>query len=122
MVQIRDFRDLTTWQRSMDLIPAVYEVVRKLPRDETHALGAQLRRAVVSIPSNIAEGHARQHTKEFLQHLSIARGSTAEVWTLLMAAERLGYLEREQLRKLESILQEVRRLLSGLINRLKLHP
>ena len=121
VARVTDFRDLTTWQRAMDLVDKVYQVVKKLPVEETYALGAQIRRAAVSIPANIAEGHARQHTKEFLQHLSIARGSTAELWTLLMIAMRLGYIEPEALVKPQAVFQETRRLLSGLINRLKSH-
>ena len=119
VASVKDFRDLTTWQRAMDLVAQVYRMVKKLPSEETYALGSQIRRAVVSIPANIAEGHARQHTKEFLQYLSIARGSTAELWTLLIIAARLSYLTPKELAELEAILQETRRLLSGLINQLK---
>lgn len=117
--QVMDFRDLTTWQRAMDLVPEVYRLVKKLPHEETFALGAQIRRAVVSIPANIAEGHARQHTKEFLQHLSIARRSLAELWTLLAAAVRLGYLGVETVERLEERMAEIRKLPFGLSSRLR---
>ena len=79
---VQNYRDLKVWQESMDLTPEVYRLQRKLPKEETYGLGDQIRRAAVSIPANIAEGHARQHTKEFLQYLAIARGSLAELETL----------------------------------------
>jgi hypothetical protein len=71
----RGYRELIAWQKAMQLVPAVYRLVRQLPAEERYALSDQLRRAVVSIPANIAEGQARQHAAEFAQHLAIARGS-----------------------------------------------
>ena len=117
--QVKDFRDLVTWQRAMDLVPEVYRSVKKLPREETFALAAQIRRASVSIPANIAEGHARQHTREFLQHLSFARGSLAELWTLLAVAVRLAYLKPDEVQALEQRMVEIRRLLAGLVSSLR---
>jgi len=117
--QVRSFQDLRTWQHAMDLIPKVYQLVRKLPAEERFALGEQLRRATVSVPANIAEGHARRHTKEFLQHLSIARGSLAELHTLLLVAQRLGYITPAELSDLEKAVDDVGKPLSGLIARLK---
>ena len=89
MGEKNNYRDLVVWQRAIDLVPEVYQLVKKLPKEETYALGDQLRRAVVSIPANAAEGQARQHHKEFLQHLSIAKGSLAELHTLLTVAQKL---------------------------------
>jgi four helix bundle protein len=103
----------------MDLLPVVYQQVRKLPREELHALSAQIRRAAVSIPANIAEGHSRRHTKEFIQHLSIARGSLAELSTVLEGAVRLGFLSSEEVKSLELRIVEVRRLTAGLMARLQ---
>jgi four helix bundle protein len=117
--KVRDYRDLVTWQRAMDLVVQVYPFVRKLPAEETYALGAQIRRSVVSIAVNVAEGHARQHTREFLQHLSMARGSLAEVWTLLVVAVRMGYLTANDIVPIEASLSELRRLLFGLTAQLR---
>lgn len=113
------YRNLKVWQNAIDLVPTVYEVVKRLPKTETYALGDQLRRATVSVPANIAEGQARQHSKEFLQHLSIAKGSLAEVHTLLIVAEKLGYLTGEELKRLEGHLTEVARPLHGLMKHLR---
>jgi four helix bundle protein len=120
--QVRSFEDLKVWQRAMDLVPCVYQLTRLLPPSERFVLVAQIQRAAVSIPANIAEGQARRHTKEFLQHLSIARGSLAELQTLLTVAERLGYLTGERLRSVRQAIVDVRMPLSGLISRLQPHP
>jgi len=119
MVTSKSYRDLVVWQRAIDLAPKVYELLKGFPKEETYALGAQIRRAVVSIPANIAEGQARQHPKEFLQHLSIAKGSLAELHTLLIVAQRLSYLSPEQLATMENELAQIGRPLSGLITRLR---
>lgn len=118
----RSNRDLVVWQRAIDLVPTVYEVAKALPREELYALGSQIRRAVVSIPANIAEGQARQHPKEFLQHLSIAKGSLAELQTLLIVAQRLSYISIARLETLDEELAKVGRPLAGLITRLKQQP
>lgn len=117
--QTRGYRELIVWQRAMDLVPGVYQLVRKLPREELYAMSSQIRRAVISIPANIAEGQARQHPAEFAQHLSIARGSLAELDTLLMATERLGYLQTEDLEAISPLMIEVRRLLQGLLQSIR---
>jgi four helix bundle protein len=92
---VSSFRDLRVWQAGLGLAERVYAVTRAFPRSETYGLASQLQRAAVSVPSNIAEGHARQHTKEYLQHLSVALGSLAEIETQLEIAVRLGYLTRD---------------------------
>jgi len=116
---VKSFRDLRVWQTAMEIVPAVYRLVRLLPQEERFALGDQIRRAAVSIPSNIAEGHARRYTKEYLQHLSIARGSLAELHTLLLLAEKLGYLQPQQVNPVENALQDLRMPLAGLMARLE---
>lgn len=103
----------------MDLVPTVYGVVRTFPKFEIYALSDQIRRAVVSIPANIAEGQARQHPKEFVQHLMIAKGSLAELHTLLIVACRLGYTTEERLRSLEENIAAIRAPLSGLIAKIR---
>jgi four helix bundle protein len=112
------YRELKVWQQAIEMVPAIYQLVRKLPREETYALGDQIRRAAVSIPANIAEGQARQHTKEFLQHLWIAKGSLAELDTLLIVAEELGYIEASELAQISRRLRDLRMPLQGLINTL----
>ena len=102
---IRDYRDLEVYQMSMDLCEKVYGLVRKLPAEEKFALGDQLRRAVVSIPSNIAEGNGRGTSKDYAHFLSMARGSLFEVRTQLELAVRLGYfsVSEELSAQIESI-------------------
>ncbi len=105
----------------MALAKSVYCVVKYLPREETYGLSDQMRRAAVSIPSNIAEGQARQTKKEFLQFLWIARGSSAELETQLQLAIDLGYLDgvpEEQMKTLFQLSDEVSRMLYTLIARL----
>jgi four helix bundle protein len=112
------YRDLVVWQRAIDLVPCIYSVARTLPPEERYALGDQLRRAAISIPANIAEGQARQHPKEFLQHLAIARGSLAELDTLLIMAKRLYYIDQNAFDALSLSLEQVAEPLHGLIARL----
>jgi four helix bundle protein len=91
-MEIRSFRDLRVWQGSMDLVEMIYRLSADFPRHETYGLTSQIRRAAISIPSNIAEGHSRKHTKEYLKFLSIAQGSLAELQTQIEIASRLGYV------------------------------
>ena len=95
LASVQNFRDLRVWQAAMVLAESVYEVTRCLPREELFGLSAQLRRAVVSVPSNIAEGHSRTGTGEHLHHLSIALGSLAEVQTQLELVQRLEFASPE---------------------------
>lgn len=103
----------------MELVPAAYEIARALPGVERYALADQIRRCVISVPANIAEGQARQHPREFLQFLAIARGSLAELHTLILAAHSLDYIAEDQLQPTEDLIAEVGRPLAGLSNRLK---
>jgi four helix bundle protein len=89
------FRDLRVWQRGMEMVEAVYGVSEAFPRTEIYGLTSQVRRAAISIPSNIAEGHTRASTKEFLHHLAVAQASLAEVDTQLELAARLHYAATE---------------------------
>ena len=86
----KDHKDLIVWQKSMDLLVEIYHFVKKLPKEETYALSDQMRRAAVSIPSNIAEGRGRSSEKDYLRFLFIARGSQAEIETQLFACVRLN--------------------------------
>ncbi|MBQ6093301.1 MAG: four helix bundle protein [Clostridia bacterium] len=117
----KSYKELIVWQKSMKLAEKVYLLVKALPREETYALSDQIRRAAVSIPSNIAEGYARQSQKEFLQFLCIARGSRAELETQLLLAQRLGYfcaVPQDLLESTMDLLDEISRMLYTLTSRL----
>jgi four helix bundle protein len=98
-MEINSFRDLRVWKAGMDLVEQTYRLTSVFPRSELYGLAAQLQRAAVSIPSNIAEGHARAYSKEYLHHLSMALASLAELETQLEIATRLKYLSAEQLNR-----------------------
>jgi four helix bundle protein len=116
---VRDYRELIAWQKAMDLVESVYRASGEFPQRETYGLSAQVRRAAVSIPSNIAEGQARYSTKDFLHFLSIARGSLKEVETQILIAHRLGYMNDQGKSSLIELSEEVSRLVSGLANSLR---
>ncbi len=115
---IRSHRDLRVWQTSMSLVEAIYRATDGFPRHETYGLGSQIQRAAVSVPSNIAEGHAREHLKEYLNHLAIAQGSLAELITQIEIARRLHYLPDDKAEDLLSQAELVRRQLFALRNAL----
>jgi four helix bundle protein len=118
-MKIRDHRDLQVWQRLMKLAERVYALVKNFPADERYALGDQLRRAAVSVPSNIAEGAAYQSTKDFIRFLSIARGSLAEMETQLMLASNLGLAKKQDTELLIVEIGELVRMLTALQRSLK---
>jgi len=111
----RSYKDLVAWQKSMGLVTTTYRATAGFPRDELFGLTSQLRRAAVSIPSNIAEGQGRLSEKEFRYFLGQARGSLMEVKTQLLIAENLGYLQKEQTSSLLQSCVEVGRILNGLL-------
>jgi len=111
-------KDLLVWQKAMDLVTSIYRLTRAFPKEELYGLTAQIRRAAVSIPSNIAEGHALKQTQAYMRHLAIASGSLAELQTQLEIADRLGYLRSED-RKVLGQADEVGRMLAGLRRSLK---
>ena len=113
-MNLKSYRDLEVWQKSMDLVVECYQITKKFPKAESYGLTSQLQRAAVSIPANIAEGRERQYTKEFLQHLSIAYGSLAELETHLQIAQRLNYLDMNHLKQMLGKTAEVGRMLNGL--------
>ena len=115
-----DYKELEAWQIAMDLAQEVYRLTRDFPKEEIYGLTNQIRRAAVSIPSNIAEGASRAGSKEFLRFLHIARGSASELETQLMLAVKLGYLRDSS--ELLAILSSVKRLINGLIRPLKDKP
>lgn len=115
---IRNYRDLLVWQKAMHLVEEVYQLTSRFPADERFGLVAQLRRAAVSIPSNIAEGQARKSTREFVQFISLAEGSLAEVDTQLLLSERLGLCVDRDVQTLFSVIEEIRKMLMALGARL----
>lgn len=112
---IRSYEDLKVWQRAMDLVVEVYRVVKLLPKEETYGLSDQMRRAVVSIPSNIAEGQSRNTRKDFINFLYIARGSNAELHTQCLLCIRLHYIADRELIKVLSLSGEIGRMINALI-------
>ncbi|MFQ5586379.1 MAG: four helix bundle protein [Thermodesulfobacteriota bacterium] len=116
---IQTYRDLEVWQEAMSLTTEVYHLTRSYPREETYGLTSQTQRAAVSVPANIAEGHSRKSRKEFHHHVSIARGSLAELETHLLLAHRLEYLTRQEMEKVWEMAQRVGRLVNGLLRSLK---
>ena|ERR1043165_2454854 len=115
MNEIRSHRDLIAWQKSFELGAQVHEITKCFPSDERFGLSSQLRRAGVSIASNIAEGYGRESTPDYIRFLHIARGSLYEVDTQLLFALRFGYLEQERHKQVENLLNESGRILGGLI-------
>jgi len=110
------FKDLIAWQKAMDLVNAVYDATETFPKKEVYSLTDQIRRAAVSIPSNVAEGQAHYSNREFLHYLRHSRGSLAELETQIMIAQRRNYLPQAQAAELLKRADEVGRILSGLID------
>ena len=113
-MKVNSYRDLTVWQHAMGLAETIYRVTAAFPNRETYALASQLQRAAVSIPSNLAEGHARISTRDYLRFISIAMGSLAEVETQLELSARLNYITSAQLDQLTIASDELGRMLQGL--------
>lgn len=112
-----NYKELKVWQKSMDLVVDIYKTINNLPQIEKYALSDQIRRCAVSIPSNIAEGAGRNHTKEFIQFLSISLGSLYELQTQLEIAQRVGYISN--INNLESKTLEIEKMLNALISSIK---
>jgi four helix bundle protein len=114
-LKVRRFNDLIAWQKAMDLVEDVYRLTKLFPKDELFGLTSQLRRAAVSIPSNVAEGQSRRSSKEFIQFLSVAQGSLAEVETQVLIATRLQYIPEDHSRGLLEKTAELGRIMNGLV-------
>ncbi len=112
------FKELIVWQKAMDLVEETYHIARLLPKEELYSLSDQMRRAAVSIPSNIAEGQARNSRKEFSQFLAIAKGSAAELHTQYMICVRLQYVTNEEIQKASVLAEEVGKMLNALIQKI----
>jgi four helix bundle protein len=116
---MRPHENLEVWKRSVDLVTRIYGVTKSFPSDERFGLTSQIRRAAVSIPANIAEGAARQSTKEFLQFISIAQGSSSELETELLIAVNLEYLTRADFEEVMIEIDSVARMMIGLAKHLR---
>ena len=118
-MSIKTYQELFAWQKGMDLAEATYRITRDFPSEERFGLTAQLRRAAVSVPSNIAEGHDRGSRAEYIRYLYIARGSFAEAETQIVLSNRLGFLTSEAGARWQTASSKVGRLLNGLVASLK---
>ncbi|MGD0894239.1 MAG: four helix bundle protein [Terracidiphilus sp.] len=118
-LRVKSFRDLHVWQRSMEMTVAIYRLTQGFPRDEMFGLTSQLRRAAVSIPSNIAEGQARLNTREFRQFLGIARGSNCELQTQLEFCRSLGLGDPGLLEHAESLSHEIGKMIFTILGKLR---
>lgn len=115
---IKSFRDLVVWQKAMDLVELVYGISSRFPPDERYALTSQLKRASVSVPSNIAEGYGRHSTADYVRFLQIALGSLNELQIQLELASRLGFIEKSDMEKTDGLCLEVEKMLVALIKKL----
>ncbi|HEV2245361.1 MAG TPA: four helix bundle protein [Terriglobia bacterium] len=118
-MMVRGYRDLKVWQKAVDLVAASYRLCKSLPQSETFGLSSQIRRAAVSIPANIAEGHGRDHLGDYLRHLSVANGSLMELETHFIVAERLRFLSGSELDAVLEMTSEIGKMLAGLSQSLK---
>ena len=114
-----NFKELLVWQKSINFVTEIYELTNDFPKNEMYGLTSQIRRASISIPSNIVEGNSRRSVADYLQFLKIARGSCAEVETQLIIAQNLKFLNEEHYLKLNQDIIEISKMLNGLINSLK---
>ncbi|MBP3432445.1 MAG: four helix bundle protein [Alistipes sp.] len=113
-----DFKELIVWQKAMDIVVATYALTQKLPKSENYALSNQMRRAAVSVPSNIAEGQSRNSEKEFVQFLTFARGSLSELETQLHICVRVNMLLESDIAEVLTNIREVGKMLRTLITKL----
>jgi four helix bundle protein len=119
MSRLKSYRDLVAWQKAMALTKHIYEISVMWPDREMFGLTAQIRRAAVSIPSNIAEGQGRNTTRDFMRHLSIAYGSLLEVETQAQIATDLGFIDNDNLSETYSLTEELGRVINGLLRSLR---
>jgi four helix bundle protein len=117
--KIRTHKDLVVWQKAIDVVVDIYRMTKSFPKEEVYGLVSQMRRAAVSIPANIAEGAARQSRKEFIQFIHIAMGSLAELETHLIISLRLMYDKENHTQEIRLKLDEIRRMLAGLVQHCK---
>jgi len=120
-VSIQHYRELIVWQKALRLAKMCYQVAKAFPKEELFGMTIQIRKSAASIPANIAEGHGRAHTKEYLNHLSIARGSLAELETHLILSREVELLKESDCQACLSLTEEISRMLSALRKSLESH-
>jgi four helix bundle protein len=113
--KIKNFKDLKIWQKGIELAKVIYHLTNSFPTKETYGIISQMRRSAISAPSNIAEGFMRRHNKEYRQFLYVALGSLAELETQLILSEELGFLKEEQGRNIKADINELNKMITGLI-------
>jgi len=118
MVKKMSFKSLIVWQKAYELTLYIYRMVKKFPKSDGFVLKSQIQKAAISIPANIAEGYERQHRKEYLQFLSIARGSLGELETYILLVKDLSYITEREYDQINNLGSEVGRLLRGLVRSL----
>ena len=118
---IENYRDLKIWQKGMDLVDRIYEDTENLPREEIYGITNQMRRAAVSVPSNIAEGHAKRRGKYFVQHLDTALGSLAEIDTLTEVCLRRRFLPRKVVETRQEEIRELQRMVRSLQDKISVN-
>lgn len=116
---MKSHKDLEVWKRSVDLVTLIYDVTSRYPKDENYGITNQIRRAAISIPSNLSEGAARNHSKEFIQFLHICLGSISELETQIIISENLKFLSKVDSTRIQNELTELRRMFLGLIRNIK---
>jgi four helix bundle protein len=119
-MKIKSYKDLNIWKRSIGVVENIYKITKNFPKEEMYGLTSQLRRSAISIPSNIAEGFARFSNKEYKQFLFISLGSCAELFTQIIVALRLDYLESKKADQLLNEIDEISKMTMSLIKKLKL--
>ena len=116
---LKNYRELKVWQKAYQFCIEVYKITKTFPRGEIYGLTSQIRRAAVSVPSNIAEGYGRKTTREYVQALYIAYGSNCELETQILLSADLGYIKADKLEKLQEDIGDIERMLKGLIKSLE---
>ena len=119
IMALQTYKDFIVWQKAMDLTAEIYRLVKLLPKEETYALSDQMRRAAVSIPSNIAEGQGRNSTRDFINFLGFAGGSQRELETQLQICVMVGYFSENEIAVAFNLCEEVGKMLSSLKKKLK---
>jgi len=118
-MKIESFKQLKIWQKGIEVVKDVYAITRKFPKEELYCLTSQMRRAAISVPSNVAEGFKRFYNKEYRQFLNIALGSCAELETQLIVSKELGYIGAMELEKVSEKLDHISKMITSLKNKLK---
>jgi four helix bundle protein len=116
---LRNYQELKVWQKSYNLCLELYKITKGFPKEERYSLTSQIRRASISVPSNIAEGYGRKTTPEYIQSLYVAYGSNCELETQILLSGDLGYIQCEELKKIHKDIEEVERMLKALIKSLQ---